>query len=874
MNGGGPDNGDDNMEEITNPQFLPADHPLYNRLQKALEKQGGDEYERVHLEYLDKSNTLKALEKEKEEVGVQLYGLQQQLADMQQSFQDAHDNYNKVSKTREENEAKLTSLSENLEFRKTEISDLRKKVDRATDELYKLNINLNFMKEHNQELKSELKLTQRTTHRTEENIVSLEKEKKIQDLLIDQMNEEIKRLTEQISVLDAQRIAQEDQTKEAKSILQEANIEMDKILTSKKNLLEHWKKATFEIMDKDKNLQKIKDTLKLDQETNIKITSEIAGVEKEIRDQNELQATKGDVYKRMENIKAHYISKNQKLEERMTKIEARNAILKQSLDQTQAEMKRRETEIKNLKDQITQIEDNIMKLHMATRDKEEEIIDKVSNHKTVSKTTINLRKQIAKMESDLEEKQMELAKQENEMARINIDILNTENQINQLEIRKKEVNDERAQNERKVDTCEKRIKENHEVHEKKMHDVAKYNKEHDKAMQKQTVFSKGPSDGTLLRLRKEIDEIDQKSKKLQGEFIKNQTLYVKREFYANNLQEENTELRRKETILEQKRIRLNAQYAQHAKEIKRINTNLKNFENDMNKLNEFLAVSYEKAKNLQNDNINIDSEIVQKLKALEKESVGLELQIDRLKENKAELLQEIVEAERQILLWERKIQLQKEMQEKLDPNFGMSDIEKLKKQIHLMELNLNDIRKKQEQIIIEMERIVYKKESIQLKYTNTDKIKKDGKNPTQISKDIQALKTSIAESSKGLKEMDNNLRTKENELKKKKLMIDNTNEKINTYDYELDKALEHISEKKIEKLVLVNTTAALQKQTRALEDMAQTGVKKATEAQRTQLNQLTEQNVKLQEALVKFVEDNPKFSTILAPVTSLKLTAN
>ena len=214
------------------------------------------------------------------------------------------------------------------------------------------------------------------------------------------------------------------------------------------------------------------------------------------------------------------------------------------------------------------------------------------------------------------------------------------------------------------------------------------------------------------------------------------------------------------------------------------------------------------------------------------------------------------------------------MQEKLDPNFGMSDIEKLKKQIHLMELNLNDIRKKQEQIIIEMERIVYKKESIQLKYTNTDKIKKDGKNPTQISKDIQALKTSIAESSKGLKEMDNNLRTKENELKKKKLMIDNTNEKINTYDYELDKALEHISEKKIEKLVLVNTTAALQKQTRALEDMAQTGVKKATEAQRTQLNQLTEQNVKLQEALVKFVEDNPKFSTILAPVTSLKLTAN
>ena len=50
--------------------------------------------------------------------------------------------------------------------------------------------------------------------------------------------------------------------------------------------------------------------------------------------------------------------------------------------------------------------------------------------------------------------------------------------------------------------------------------------------------------------------------------------------------------------------------------------------------------------NLQNDNINIDSEFIQKLKELEKESVRLEVDIDRLKESKAELLSEIVESER------------------------------------------------------------------------------------------------------------------------------------------------------------------------------------------------------------------------------------
>ena len=68
-----------------------------------------------------------------------------------------------------------------------------------------------------------------------------------------------------------------------------------------------------------------------------------------------------------------------------------------------------------------------------------------------------------KLQFDTEEKQIELAKQDNEMARINLDILNTENQILQLEERKKEVNQDRQQNEDKVDDAEKKIKENHET---------------------------------------------------------------------------------------------------------------------------------------------------------------------------------------------------------------------------------------------------------------------------------------------------------------------------------------------------------------------------------------------------------------------------
>jgi len=56
-----------------------------------------------------------------------------------------------------------------------------------------------------------------------------------------------------------------------------------------------------------------------------------------------------------------------------------------------------------------------------------------------------------------------------------------------------------------------------------------------------------------------------------------------------------------------------------------------------------------------NDNFNIENEFKQKLKELENESIRLETSIAKLKEDKADILAEIVEAERQILLWERKI---------------------------------------------------------------------------------------------------------------------------------------------------------------------------------------------------------------------------
>merc|ERR1719356_467689 len=102
----------------------------------------------------------------------------------------------------------------------------------------------------------------------------------------------------------------------------------------------------------------------------------------------------------------------------------------------------------------------------------------------------------------------------------------------------------------------------------------------------------------------------------------------------------------------------------------------------------------------------METEFVNKLKEKEKQCLEVERMVEHIKEDKAQMAQEVLEAERQALLWERKITLEKEMQEALDPNVGQSDVAAMKKEIHRMELRLEQLKRKQAQSAVSLKRQV------------------------------------------------------------------------------------------------------------------------------------------------------------------------
>jgi predicted nucleic acid-binding Zn-ribbon protein len=120
-------------------------------------------------------------------------------------------------------------------------------------------------------------------------------------VLIDSMNEEIKRLNEQKTLFQAQLISQKEETAAARNTLKEAAIEIEKIIMSKKTLLDDWQKSLYGMQQRDKALQSIKDLIKQKQDEILQIESEIAGVRNETKKE---QATSEDLSNKLAKLRS------------------------------------------------------------------------------------------------------------------------------------------------------------------------------------------------------------------------------------------------------------------------------------------------------------------------------------------------------------------------------------------------------------------------------------------------------------------------------------------------------------------------------------------------------------------------------------------
>ena len=222
------ENGGDEDDELF--EHLPADHPHLRRFQNSLEEQLKAEEEKLRLLFKEKTEDSKKLKREREDIGISLYSLQQQFANVESNF---NEQYSKCKALEEQQKQESERLQEEVKMYNDKFQSVKeqeKMVLQSSEDLNQLNSMLKYVETYNLQVQSEIKVTKTTANKVEENIVNQERKKKEQDFFIDMLEMRVKNLTEKKLLYEAQLKSQQDETKEARTkMLNDININKEEL---------------------------------------------------------------------------------------------------------------------------------------------------------------------------------------------------------------------------------------------------------------------------------------------------------------------------------------------------------------------------------------------------------------------------------------------------------------------------------------------------------------------------------------------------------------------------------------------------------------------------------------------------------------------
>ena len=230
--------------------------------------------------------------------------------------------------------------------------------------------------------------------------------------------------------------------------------------------------------------------------------------------------------------------------------------------------------------------------------------------------------------------------------------------------------------------------------------------------------------------------------------------------------------------LDRKKMKLNEKYSIHEKEVKDIEISLKQLrDNEMGKFSKLLEKNINTNENLEHQIFDINIKFKEKLTNLENESVKLEMEIEVLREEKADILAQIIEAERQITVWERKIELQEQLQKIIKPETGRKEIDEMKNYINKQKTVYKKLISEQEGVIKNMEKSVQRRDYIKVKYPVNENKGNEIKNKGNKTKELNNLMEQINKINKKKKEYSNKIAST-------KTAVDEINDNFNQLNME------------------------------------------------------------------------------------------
>lgn len=244
-------------------------NPVMERVQTALHAQLLNTRDRIKRQLVEQEDNFRSAKRDREDCGVELYGMQQQLSQLQNTFDDRNSRLEDLLKRRNADEKTSSRMKKALSFQKQDQDLFRKQALKREVELEDIGMSLKNALQYNQETKDEVAVTKRAASKARETVRGKEKNKEIQDNYIDCLSQQINDLHLDTMSVAKQLNSQKEHTSEADSVIKEISIDLEALSFEKKQLVQQWNSSVLALGRRDqalaaasKALRKVKDSTK------------------------------------------------------------------------------------------------------------------------------------------------------------------------------------------------------------------------------------------------------------------------------------------------------------------------------------------------------------------------------------------------------------------------------------------------------------------------------------------------------------------------------------------------------------------------------------------------------------------------------------
>ncbi|KAK9831426.1 hypothetical protein WJX81_003736 [Elliptochloris bilobata] len=235
--------------------------PLLRRAQEALGAQLAATRHRLEAELREKRKALSDAGVRREAVGVELYGFQQQLARLQRGLAAGDVRGAAVSAERADADARAAELRRAGVSEASAAAADQQKADLAEAELEALAVTLHQVEAHNTRMQSDIAVTRRATYVAEEMAGRTEKAAARQDVFIDSLHARLRAAHTSRDLANARAAEQRAETRAARELLAATAAEAEGVHWERRARGAQWRDSLLALQRRDEALKLVEEAL-------------------------------------------------------------------------------------------------------------------------------------------------------------------------------------------------------------------------------------------------------------------------------------------------------------------------------------------------------------------------------------------------------------------------------------------------------------------------------------------------------------------------------------------------------------------------------------------------------------------------------------